>query len=57
MVLIVIQFVLVSISHAYINNKLPKKLQDGFDELWDDTEYQTTNATLSIYEEWVRYSL
>ena len=46
----------MSISHAYINNKFPKKLQDGFDELWD-TEYQTTNATLSIYEEWVRYSL
>ncbi|TMW40083.1 hypothetical protein DOY81_014837, partial [Sarcophaga bullata] len=52
-VLIVIQFVLVSISHAYINNKFPKKLQDGFDELWD-TEYQTTNTTLSIYEEWLK---
>lgn len=56
MVLIVIQFVLVSISHASVNTRFPKKLQDGFDELWD-TKSQTPNANLSIYEEWVRFSV
>lgn len=49
-VLIVIQLIMVSISHIIINNSISEKLKEGFDELMD-TKYQKPNSTLSIYEE------
>ncbi|KAI8119020.1 Protein late bloomer [Lucilia cuprina] len=52
-VLIVIQFIMVSITHSAINTTVSKRLKEGFDELWD-TKYQNPNATLSIYEEWLK---
>lgn len=50
--LLVIQFVLVSICHTAIGTGVSDNLKQGFDELWD-TKYQKPNATLSFYEEWL----
>ncbi|KAH8371785.1 hypothetical protein KR093_008844 [Drosophila rubida] len=52
LLLLVIQFVMFSISYAASRDALPESLQQGFDELWD-THSVRTNSTLNIYEEWV----
>ncbi|XP_030560194.1 CD151 antigen [Drosophila novamexicana] len=49
--LLVIQFVMFSISFAASRDALPNSLKQGFDELWD--VYHRHNNTLSIYEEWL----
>ncbi|XP_023162834.1 23 kDa integral membrane protein [Drosophila hydei] len=50
-VLLVIQFVMFSISFAASRDALPNSLKQGFDELWDPQH--RLNSTLNIYEEWL----
>lgn len=51
LLLLVIQFVMFSISYAASRDALPDSLKQGFDELWD--KEQRNISTLGAYEQWV----
>ncbi|EDW01554.1 protein late bloomer [Drosophila grimshawi] len=51
LLLLVIQFIMFSISFAASRDALPNSLKQGFDELWDPK--RSINSTLSVYEEWL----
>ncbi|XP_034106341.1 protein late bloomer [Drosophila albomicans] len=52
LLLLVIQFIMFSISFSASRDALPESLRQGFDELWD-TLSMRSNSTLNIYEEWL----
>ncbi|ALC41265.1 Tsp42Eh [Drosophila busckii] len=49
--LLVIQFILFSLSYAASRDRLPASLKQGFDELWDPLH--SGNSTLNAYEQWL----
>ncbi|KRJ98230.1 uncharacterized protein Dyak_GE19097, isoform D [Drosophila yakuba] len=49
--LLIIQFVMVSISYAASRDSLPDSLTQGLDDLWD--AHHEGNSTLNTYEEWL----
>uniref|UniRef100_T1PJU0 Tetraspanin n=1 Tax=Musca domestica TaxID=7370 RepID=T1PJU0_MUSDO len=51
--LLVMQIVLVSISYTALNNGVSKRLEKGFDELWDPLHLKPSE-NLSFYEEWLQ---
>ncbi|KAH8415956.1 hypothetical protein KR222_004839 [Zaprionus bogoriensis] len=52
LLLLVIQFIMFSISFAASRDALPESLRQGFDELWD--AQHGGNNTLAAYEEWLQ---
>lgn len=55
LLLLVIQFIMFSISFAASGDALPDSLKQGFEELWDANE-QRSNSTLNAYEQWVSWA-
>ncbi|XP_017146015.1 protein late bloomer [Drosophila miranda] len=49
--LLVVQFVMFSISFAASKDTLPDSLRQGFDDLWD--HQHVGNSTLNTYEHWL----
>ncbi|XP_043655234.1 protein late bloomer [Drosophila teissieri] len=49
--LLIVQFVMVSISYAASRDSLPDSLTQGLDDLWD--AHHEGNSTLNTYEEWL----
>lgn len=49
--LLIVQFVMFSISFGASRESLPDTLRQGFDDLWD--LQHVGNSTLNSYEEWV----
>ncbi|XP_037715791.1 protein late bloomer isoform X1 [Drosophila subpulchrella] len=49
--LLIVQFVMVSISYAASRESLPDSLRQGFDDLWD--LQHDGNSTLNTYEAWL----
>ncbi|KAH8267101.1 hypothetical protein KR018_005686 [Drosophila ironensis] len=49
--LLLVQFVMFSISFAASREDLPESLRQGFDDLWDPLHFG--NSSLNVYEEWL----